>query len=218
MTHTFSWDLFHRLPVVGILRGFDQHQVAKIVEATRRGGLTNLEITMNTPGAAEQIAQAVVQSAGALNIGAGTVLSVDALEKALAAGARFVVTPVVNEAVIRRCQDLGVPVFPGAFTPTEIVRAWELGAAMVKVFPAEILGPAYIKAIKAPLPDVKLMPTGGVDLKTLPDYLRSGADAFGVGSPLFNKERIAARDWERVEAQCRAFAEAWVAAKPTAVG
>ncbi|MBI2927355.1 MAG: bifunctional 4-hydroxy-2-oxoglutarate aldolase/2-dehydro-3-deoxy-phosphogluconate aldolase [Verrucomicrobia bacterium] len=216
MKGTFSWELFNRLPVVGILRGFDRYQLVKITEAARRGGLTNLEITMNTPGAAEQIQQATAQAGSAMNIGAGTVLSLDDLEQALAAGASFIVTPVVNDVVIRRCKELDVPVFPGAFTPTEIVRAWELGAALVKVFPAEVLGPAFIKAVKAPLPHVKLMPTGGVDLKTLPEYLRVGADAFGVGSPLFKQDRIVAGDWPRVEAQCRAFVEAYAAATSAA--
>ncbi len=216
MNKTFSWDLFNRLPVVGILRGFDHEQLVKIVEAARRGGLTNLEITMNTPGAAEQIQQATAQAGSAMNIGAGTVLSFEDLEQALAAGASFIVTPVVNEAVIRRCKELDAPVFPGAFTPTEIVHAWELGAPMVKVFPAEVLGPAFIKAVKAPLPHMKLMPTGGVDLSTLPDYLRAGADAFGVGSPLFKRERIAAGDYTWVAEQCRAFVEAYAAARPAA--
>jgi 2-dehydro-3-deoxyphosphogluconate aldolase/(4S)-4-hydroxy-2-oxoglutarate aldolase len=142
-------------------------------------------------------------------IGAGTVLNLELLEKALAAGAAFTVTPVVNVDVIAECVRRKIPVFPGAYSPTEILRAWELGATMVKVFPAETLGPSYIKAIKAPLPQMKLMPTGGVDLKTLAAYKKAGADGFGVGGPLFDRARVEAGDWNWIEAQCRAFVETY---------
>jgi 2-dehydro-3-deoxyphosphogluconate aldolase/(4S)-4-hydroxy-2-oxoglutarate aldolase len=104
---------------------------------------------------------------------------------------------------------LKVPIFPGAFSPTEIQHAWELGATMVKIFPADALGPGYLRSLKAPLPHLKLMPTGGVDATTLAAYAQAGADAFGVGSPLFRAERLAADDWEWLRNQCRAFAEAY---------
>ena len=142
-------------------------------------------------------------------IGAGTVLNLELLEKALDAGASFIVTPIVNTDVIIKCVTHKIPVFPGAYSPTEVLQAWELGATMVKVFPAETLGPEYIKAIKAPLPLVKLMPTGGVDLKTLAAYRKAGADGFGVGSPLFDRARVEAGDWNWIETQCRAFVEAY---------
>jgi 2-dehydro-3-deoxyphosphogluconate aldolase/(4S)-4-hydroxy-2-oxoglutarate aldolase len=142
-------------------------------------------------------------------IGAGTVLNLELLQRALAAGATFIVTPVVNVEVIEECVRRKIPVFPGAYSPTEIMRAWELGATMVKVFPAETLGPSYVKAIKAPLPQVKLMPTGGVDLKTLGAYKKAGADGFGVGGPLFDRARVEAGDWNWIETQCRAFVKAY---------
>jgi 2-dehydro-3-deoxyphosphogluconate aldolase/(4S)-4-hydroxy-2-oxoglutarate aldolase len=132
------------------------------------------------------------------------------LDEALAAGAGFVVTPTLVPAVIERCVQLKVPVFPGAFSPTEIQQAWEMGATMVKIFPADAFGPGYLRSLKAPLPHLKLMPTGGVDVTTLAAYAQAGADAFGVGSPLFRAERIAANDWEWLRNQCRAFAAAYL--------
>ncbi len=174
-----------------------------------RGGLRNIEITLNTADAAGQIREALALAEGRLNIGAGTVINVELLDQALAAGASFVVTPTVEPKVITECANRKIPVFPGAFSPTEIVRAWDLGAMMVKVFPAECVGPSYIRALKAPLPHIKLLPTGGVDLKTLPDFLKAGADGFGIGGPLFDRQRVQSGDWTWIEAQCRAFAEAY---------
>jgi 2-dehydro-3-deoxyphosphogluconate aldolase/(4S)-4-hydroxy-2-oxoglutarate aldolase len=164
---------------------------------------------MNTPDAARQIQEASALAAGRINIGAGTVISPALLEEARGAGASFVVTPTLNDAVVRRCVADGIPVFPGAFSPNEVVRAWELGATMVKIFPAETLGPAYIRSLKAPLPQIKLLPTGGVDLVTLPEFMNAGADGFGVGSPLFDRQRVDSGDWVWIEERCRAFAETY---------
>jgi 2-dehydro-3-deoxyphosphogluconate aldolase/(4S)-4-hydroxy-2-oxoglutarate aldolase len=194
--------------LIGILRGFDRRAVEQIVPACRRAGLRRLEITMNSPGAVELIRVANELAGRSLRIGAGTVLNEPQLDEALSAGATFIVTPVVNEAVIRRCVAAGVAVFPGAYSPTEIVRAWELGATMVKVFPADQLGPAFIRNVKAPLPHIKLLPTGGVSLDTLPAFIRAGADGFGVGSPLFDPQRIATGDLAWLEQRCRDFVRA----------
>jgi 2-dehydro-3-deoxyphosphogluconate aldolase/(4S)-4-hydroxy-2-oxoglutarate aldolase len=131
-------------PVVGILRGFSPSQIAPIVEASMAGGLWNLEITMGSENAEGQIAEAVRVADGRINVGAGTVLDLGSLTRALGAGASFIVTPTLQRDVIRECVRLEVPVFPGAMSPTEIVEAWGLGATMVKVFPAEVLGPGYI--------------------------------------------------------------------------
>jgi 2-dehydro-3-deoxyphosphogluconate aldolase / (4S)-4-hydroxy-2-oxoglutarate aldolase len=213
MNAPFSQDLLNQLPVVGILRGCSDAEVEQIVLAAIRGGLKNLEITMNSPNACGQIRKASELAEGRMNIGAGTVLNLELLDQALSAGASFIVTPTVTELVINECVSRMIPVFPGALSPTEIVRAWELGATMVKIFPAESLGPGFIRALKAPLPAVKLLPTGGVDLKTMPDFLKAGADGFGVGSPLFRPDRIHAEDWNWVELQCRAFALAYAEAR-----
>jgi 2-dehydro-3-deoxyphosphogluconate aldolase / (4S)-4-hydroxy-2-oxoglutarate aldolase len=217
MSTAFSQELFQQLPIVGILRGLPATKLRSVVEAVCGGGLTNLEITMNTPGAADQIRVAREIAGSALNIGAGTVTDLRLLEDALSAGASFIVTPTVVVPVIERCGQLKVPVFPGAFSPTEIVRAWELGATMVKIFPAEFLGPAYLRRLKGLLPHLKLMPTGGVDVATLEAYMKAGSDAFGVGSPLFRAERIAAQDWEWLRNQCRAFAGAYGKAKQSLI-
>jgi 2-dehydro-3-deoxyphosphogluconate aldolase/(4S)-4-hydroxy-2-oxoglutarate aldolase len=214
MSASFSPLLFAQVPLVGILRGFSIDKLAPIIETVKAGGLTNLEITMNTPGAIDQIRAAVQIADSALNIGAGTVTNLPQLDAALAAGATFIVTPILALPVIERCVKLGVPVFPGAFTPTEIVQAWELGATMVKVFPAESLGPSFIKNLKGPCPYLRLMPTGGVDLNTLAAYAQAGADAFGVGSPLFQPDKLAANDWPWLRQQCRAFVQAAQTARP----
>lgn len=215
MKPAFNLSLFAALPVVGIMRGFSDAQVEQIVNAAVRGGLKNLEITMNSPNAPDQIRRAVEMVEGRMNIGAGTVLNLELLERALQAGASFIVTPTVAEMVITGCVSEKIPVFPGAFSPTEIVTAWDLGATMVKIFPAETVGPGYIRALKAPLPHVKLLPTGGVDLKTLPDFIKAGADGFGVGSPLFNPDRVKSGDWAWIEEQCRTFAATYSAAFPS---
>jgi 2-dehydro-3-deoxyphosphogluconate aldolase/(4S)-4-hydroxy-2-oxoglutarate aldolase len=207
-TH-FSVDLFEQVPILGILRGLPPCKIEPVVAAVCGGGLTNLEITMNTPGAADQIRLACAGAGGALNIGAGTVTSLPLLEEALAAGASFIVTPTVTNAVIRRCVHLNVPVFPGALSPGEILTAWNLGATLVKVFPAGLFGPAYIRCLKEELPEIRLMPTGGVNLDTFSSYASAGADAFGVGTPLFNAARIAYEDWAWLRGQCQAFVNGW---------
>lgn len=213
MSTGFCQEWFRQVPVVGILRGFSLEQTCAIAAAAMRGGLRNIEITMNSPGAVEQIRAVTLAVGGSLNVGAGTVTSLPLLEEALQAGATFIVTPTVEPRIIRACVERGIPIFPGAFTPGEIVRAWNLGATMVKIFPAEFLGPVFIKNVKAPLPHVRLMPTGGVDLESLAAYRKAGADAFGVGSPLFHKGRVDAGDWDWIEQQCCAFVSQ-VAAPP----
>ena len=200
---------FRALPVVGILRGFSESQIAGALEAAVRGGLTTAEVTVDTPGAFDRIRESARRFGHVLNVGAGTVTSVDLLHRALDAGAMFVVTPTLVPGVVERCVARGVPVFPGALSPTEIVRAWELGARLVKVFPAEDKGAGFLRSLKDALPEVGLMPTGGVTVETLANLAQAGADGFGVGGPLFRKERMDAEDWGWVEAQCRSFREAW---------
>jgi 2-dehydro-3-deoxyphosphogluconate aldolase/(4S)-4-hydroxy-2-oxoglutarate aldolase len=209
---SFSWERFRELPVIGILRGFSSGAVRELVRAARRGGLRAIEVTMNSPGAPDLIRIAAEEARGAMDVGAGTVLTLAGLEAALAAGAGFIVTPVVAPAVIEACRERGVPVIAGAFTPTEIHHAWSLGADLVKVFPAGRLGPGYLRDIKGPLPEVKLAPAGGITLESLPAYRRAGADAAGVGGPLFAPARVAAGDWKWIEEEARRFGEAWRAA------
>ena len=202
---TFQPDLFESFPVVGILRGFSDDLIEPLTEASAEAGLTNLEITMNTKNAAQQIKAAVQASDGKMNIGAGTVTSTEILAYALDAGASYIITPDVNFEVMELCLEREVPVFPGAFTPTEIHQAWQMGATMVKIFPANILGPEFINSFRGPFEDISLMPTGGVSLDNIQDYIKAGADAFGVGSPLFRKDKIEAKNWEWMKSQIMSF-------------
>lgn len=209
MSATFNTALFQKLPVVGILRFFKRAEVEKLVPASVDGGLNTIEVTMNSAGATDLIRLTCDLMGEKGNVGAGTVTTLEALDQALAAGASFIVTPAVIPDVIRACVERKVPVMPGAMTPTEILTAWRLGATMVKVFPADQLGPGHIKAVKAPFPEIPLMPTGGVTVETLPAFKKAGADAFGVGGPLFDPKQVAAGNWPWFREQAARFAEAW---------
>ena len=207
MSEPFSSELFERLPLVGILRGFKSDQVAPLVNACVEGGLTNLEITMNTEGAADQIREAIRVAEGRMNIGAGTVTNRERLVEAVNAGASFIVTPAMIPDVIDRCCELKLPFIPGAFTPTEVWQAWDAGATMVKLFPADIGGPGYVKSLKGPYPEIRIMATGGVSLDTIEDYLKAGTDGFGLGGPLFKREKVDAAEWEWIAEQIRRHRE-----------
>ncbi len=186
---SFSWDRFREAPVIGILRGLPVDTVHFVTKAFAEAGLSTLEITMNTEGAAGMINTLRSEFPG-LNIGAGTVCNMTGLHEALAAGAQFIVMPVLDEAVIKWCADRQVPVFPGAFSPTEIFQAWSWGASAVKVFPATQLGPQYIKDVLAPLNDIRLIPTGGVTKDNIKAYFEAGAVGVGMGSSLLPGEMI----------------------------
>lgn len=207
-TAAFNEDAFKRMPVVGILRGFAVEQTIAAALAAIRGGLTTIEITMDTSGAAAQIHQLASAVPEGVNIGAGTVCSVADLQMACEAGATFVVTPVVVPDVIAAAVQRKLPIFVGAMTPSEIFAAWQAGATMVKVFPCDQLGPTYIRNVKAPLAQIPLMPTGGVTVETVLEYRKAGASAFGVGSPLFAKSRIDGGDWKWITEQAARFAAA----------
>lgn len=209
---SFDDALFKKLPVVGILRFFKRAEVERLVPASIEGGLCNIEVTMNTAGAEDLIRLTADLVGGKGNVGAGTVTTVETLDRALQAGATFIVTPAVIPDVIQACVARKVPVMPGAMTPTEILTAWRLGATMVKVFPADQLGPGHIKAVKAPFPEIPLMPTGGVTVETLPAFKKAGADAFGVGGPLFDPKQVAAGNWSWFREQAARFAQAYLGA------
>jgi len=202
---TFSWELFQKAPIVGIVRNVSLADVIHILPIFREAGLTTIEITMNTPGAEEIIRFAIENKSEGLNIGAGTVCTKDDLELALDAGAQFIVTPIINKKVIKSCVKKGIPVFPGAFTPTEIYNAWSLGADMVKIYPATSLGPEYIKDLKAPMNQLKLLPTGGVGLDNMSDFLKAGANGLGIGGQLFDKKLIQDKNWEGLKAHFQQF-------------
>lgn len=169
--------------VVAVIRAASADAAVATSHALVRGGVTGIEVTFSTPGAADAIRRVKEELPSAL-IGAGTVLDVAELEAACDAGAKFLVSPHFDPALLDRARERGVPYLPGALTPTEIVRAWKAGASCVKLFPGSAVGPGYVKAIRGPLPDVPLMPTGGVDEKNLGEWLKAGVVAVGMGGAL----------------------------------
>lgn len=194
--------------VVAIMRATSSNNLLVAAEALRNGGVLAIEVTLTTPGALPLIEQAVQKFGRELVFGAGTVLDPESARAAILAGARFVVCPTLNLKTIELCKRYSVPVMPGAYTPTEILTAWEAGADMVKLFPADIGGPAYLKAIKAPLPQVRIAPTGGVDADNAGDFIRAGSDALGVGSALINNKLLEAGDFVAITERARRFRQA----------
>lgn len=205
MKKEFSWDDFQRVPVVGIARNISFENIIHILPIYQSSGLNTIEITMNSFEAQNIIQYAREKYPDSVNVGAGTVCTLQDLDKALAAGAQFIVTPIMNEQIIEVCLKKQVPIFPGAFTPTEIFKAWSAGAKMIKVFPTTELGPQYIKDIKAPLNQIRLMPTGGVNIDNCVNYLKAGADALGVGSQLFDKTLIRNKNWKALSEHFNLF-------------
>jgi 2-dehydro-3-deoxyphosphogluconate aldolase/(4S)-4-hydroxy-2-oxoglutarate aldolase len=205
MNQEFSQERFDQMPLIGILRGFPSSKMNKMSELYAQAGLTTMEITMNTEGATETIASLVQALGDRLNIGAGTVCNLKELDQALGAGAQFIVSPIVDEDVIKKCVDLDIPVFPGAYTPTEIYRSWALGATMVKVFPASKLGPDYIKEVLAPLNQIQLLPTGGISLGNMEAFIKAGAKGFGIGSALVPKQLVEKEEWEALSRHFNQF-------------
>jgi 2-dehydro-3-deoxyphosphogluconate aldolase/(4S)-4-hydroxy-2-oxoglutarate aldolase len=197
MKFTFKADKFEEMPVIGILRNVPEASVEAILPGYIDAGFTNLEITMNSEGAEEMIRH-LSERYSSLNIGAGTVCDKDDLRKAVKAGASFIVTPVVDERVIKKCVKWGIPVFPGAFSPLEIYTAAKYGATGVKVFPANQLGPSYIKDVLAPFRHLKLYPTGGVNQENIEAYFRAGAVGLGMGSTLFLPQLLDSGDYENL--------------------
>jgi 2-dehydro-3-deoxyphosphogluconate aldolase/(4S)-4-hydroxy-2-oxoglutarate aldolase len=195
----FSWNGFSKVPIVGIIRNLSFDTIEKILPIYLSAGLTTIEITMNTQAAEEIIRFAADKYKGQLNVGAGTVCNTDELDLAIRAGSQFIVTPILDPDVVRTCVSKNIPVFPGAYTPTEIYQAWKLGASMVKVYPATSLGPEYIKDVKAPLNKIKLMPTGGINLDNIQTFIKAGADGLGIGSQLFDKTLIKDENWKGLE-------------------
>jgi len=189
---------FRQLPVLGILRGVEGAHLEPLLEAICAAGLETIEITMNTPGAARLIKEAVKVSRKRLTIGAGTVLDLETLKSALGAGATFCVTPVLVREVVGYCVKHKIPVFPGALTPLEIYNAWVSGATMVKVFPAKFFGPEYLKEIKGPFNDIELLACGGVTPHNIGAYFASGASAVSFGASVFKKELLRKYDFARI--------------------
>lgn len=205
------FDILKRLiegKVVAVVRLDSGDQLIKVAEALKAGGITAIEFTVPTPNSLEMIKQASTHFGDEVIMGAGTVLDPETARAAILAGAQFIVTPALKLATIDLCHRYGKPVIPGTLTPTEILTAWEAGADMVKVFPADALGPGYIKAVLAPLPQVRLVPTGGVSADNAADYIKAGAIALGVGGKLVDKAAVARRDWAALTAEAERLMQA----------
>jgi 2-dehydro-3-deoxyphosphogluconate aldolase/(4S)-4-hydroxy-2-oxoglutarate aldolase len=184
--------------IVAILRAPSSEHLTNVARALFEGGIDVIEVTLTVPDAL-QILSAVKKELGSrVLLGAGTVLDPETARAALLAGAEFIVSPAVNLDVIRLCKRYDKSVMPGAFTPTEILAAWEHGADIVKVFPSDSVGPGYLQALKGPFPQIRLMPTGGVNLQTLPDFIKAGACAVGVGGSLVERQAVREGKMDRI--------------------
>lgn len=194
--------------VIAILRAKSSEQLLAAADAIHLGGVYAIEVTMTTPGALAIIEQARARYSQEVFFGAGTVLDPESARAAILAGAQFIVAPSLKPAVIELCRRYSIPFFPGAYTPTEILTAWELGADMVKIFPASVGGPGLLKALKAPLPQVEMVPVGGVNLANTADFIRAGAAAVGVGGELLDAKLLEAKDWPALTERAKAFVAA----------
>lgn len=193
------------VPIVRVQKASD---ALKIAEAIQHGGLKVVEVTMTVPGAIGVLEKIADQFGDRMVLGAGTVLDPETARSCMLAGAHFFVTPSLNLATIAMALRYSRPIMPGALTPTEIVTAWEAGADMVKVFPCEAMGGAkYIKAVKAPLPQIELVPTGGVDIDNCVDFLKAGASAVAVGSQLVDSKLVAQGEFQKIEALAQQFVQ-----------
>ena len=199
--------------VVAVIRLKDAGALRAVVDALAAGGVRALEVTMTVPGAIELIREITPSLPPDVVLGAGTVLDAETAQAAIEAGARYVVSPVFREEVLRVCHRFDVAALPGCFTPTEILGAWEAGADVVKVFPATALGPGYFRDLRGPFPELRLMPTGGVSLANAGEWIRAGAVAIGVGTALVDAEAVAARRFDEITERARQFVAAVAAAR-----
>ncbi len=199
--------------IIAILRAESTAGFTEVADALYAGGVRALEITMTTPGVLDCISELAARFDGRMIIGVGSVIEGDACRTAILAGAEFVVTPVTKSAVVRIANHYGKPIASGAFTPTEALAAHEMGADFIKIFPAELGGPAYIKNLLAPLPMLQVIPTGGVTPESAGDFLRAGSVALGVGSTLVNKDALKRGDWAAITARAKEFVDAVSAAR-----
>jgi 2-dehydro-3-deoxyphosphogluconate aldolase/(4S)-4-hydroxy-2-oxoglutarate aldolase len=192
--------------VVPVVRAASSEEAIQVIEAIKLGGLSILEITMTVPGAVKVIEEVANRFGEDVLVGAGTVLDQETADKCIQAGAQFIVSPALNEDTIAFCRANDVAIFPGALTPTEVVRAWNAGADAVKIFPASAVGGAsYLKSLKAPLPQIEMIPTGGVSLATAAGFIAAGAFALGVGADLVDVKAIRSGETEKVTQAARAY-------------
>lgn len=184
--------------IVAIVRSHDSQQLVEVARALVDGGVTVIEITMTVPHALDVIKQVRHALGDRIMLGAGTILDTETGRSAILAGAEYLVSPVLNLDLIKMCRRYDKAIMPGVFSPTEIMTAWEAGADVCKVFPADVLGPMFFKAVRGPLPQVRMMPTGGVDLTTAQKFLEAGACCLGIGSQLVEPKAVADKNFDRI--------------------
>jgi 2-dehydro-3-deoxyphosphogluconate aldolase/(4S)-4-hydroxy-2-oxoglutarate aldolase len=197
-----------RAGVVAVIRLADGGALRAVADALAAGGVRAIEVTMTVPRAAALINDLARTLPDDFIVGAGTVLDAATAREVIDAGARFVVSPVFRRPVLEACHEKDMPAMPGCFTPTEILDAWDAGADVVKVFPATALGPGFFSDIRGPLPQVRLMPTGGVTRDNAGDWIRAGAVAIGVGTALVDRQAVADGRFDEITARARHFVEA----------
>lgn len=198
-------NLIHQSGVIAIMRANSSAQLLAAADAIRQGGVRAIEVTMTTPGALDIIAEATQRYGAEVLFGAGTVLDAETARAAIMAGAGFVVAPTLKPEVIAMCNRYGIPVAPGCYTPTEMQIAWEAGADLIKLFPADVGGPGLIKSLLAPLPQLNIVPVGGVNLATTAEFIRQGAFAVGAGSSLVDQPLLDSGDMAELTRRAAAF-------------
>lgn len=191
--------------VVAVIRADSSAQLMNVADALVKGGAPTMEVTMTTPNALQVISDVRAKFGDAICMGVGTVLDTETARAAILAGAEYVVTPTMNVEVIKLCRRYAKPIIAGAYTPTEALTAWEAGADFIKIFPADQLGPNYIKALKAPLPQLEIIPTGGVDLNTAGNFIKAGCAAVAAGSSFVSREILKSQDWPELVETARKF-------------
>ncbi len=201
----FNLALFQEEPVLGIIRGVTEESLTGVFSALISGGLRFAEVTLNTPDAFHLIESAAKSFSDSLCIGAGTVLTHADAQMAVTAGAKFIVSPTLNEEVATFCKDKRLPYFPGALTPTEIESAWNAGATMVKVFPASQMGAEYFRVIKGPFEKVRLLAVGGIGPKNISEYLSAGADAVALGGSIISQSRMRKKEFALIQKEIEVF-------------
>ena len=184
--------------VVAVIRADQGEVLADVTQALLDGGVTAIEVTFTVPKAHKVLEYVADRFGDQIQLGAGTVLDAETARVAILAGAQFLVAPIVDTPTIELAHRYDKAIMPGALTPTEVVKAWQAGADVVKIFPSDLTGPGYLKALKGPLPQVRLMPTGGVNLDTAEAFLQAGAWALGVGGSLVEKAAVDNRNWDRI--------------------
>jgi 2-dehydro-3-deoxyphosphogluconate aldolase / (4S)-4-hydroxy-2-oxoglutarate aldolase len=193
--------------IVAVIRAESPDLLVDVAEALVAGGVEVMEITFTVPRVTQVLEKVAEKLGSRVLLGAGTVLDAETARTAILSGAEFIVSPAVDIGVIELCRRYSKLAMPGALTPTEVVTAWQAGADIVKIFPSELTGPKYIKSLRAPLPQIRMMPTGGVNLDTAEEFLKCGACALGIGSSLVEPKAVASGDLKRIESLARQYVE-----------